>query len=67
VRYFGQWAEPDVEHLRSLLRWLYEHRDDAARMGMLASARVHCAWTWDRAAEQLRNDLDTLANGLSPA
>jgi glycosyltransferase involved in cell wall biosynthesis len=67
VRYFGKWAEPDVTHLRSLLRWLYEHRDDAARMGMLASARVHCAWTWDRAAEQLRNDLDTLANGLSPA
>jgi glycosyltransferase involved in cell wall biosynthesis len=67
VRYFGQWAEPDVTHLRTLLRWLYEYRDDAGRMGKLAAERVHRAWTWDRAAEQLRNDLDLLANGLSPA
>lgn len=67
VRYFGQWAEPDEAHLRSLLRWLYEHRNDAAHMGRLAAARVHRAWTWDRAAAQLRDDLDLLASGLSPA
>src|SRR5439155_8208303 len=30
VRYFGRWAEPDYEHLRHLLRWLYEHPDEAA-------------------------------------
>lgn len=67
VRYFGQWAEPDLPHLRWLLRWLYEHRDDAARMGKLAAERVHSAWTWDRAALQLRHDLDLLASGVSPA
>ena len=33
VRYFGEWAEPDVGHLRTLLRWLYEHRTEAVRMG----------------------------------
>ncbi|MGH2618863.1 MAG: glycosyltransferase family 4 protein, partial [Thermomicrobiales bacterium] len=67
VRYFGQWAEPDVEHLRSLLRWLYEHRDEAAQMGRMASARAHRDWTWDRVAAQLRDDLDLLASGVSPA
>jgi hypothetical protein len=67
VRYFGQWAEPDEGHLRSLLRWLYEHQDDAAHMGKLAAARVHRHWTWDHAATQLRDDLDLLASGLSPA
>lgn len=67
VRYFGEWAEPDVEHLRSRLRWLYEHREDATRMGRLASARVHRDWTWDRVGGQIRDDLDLLASGISPA
>jgi glycosyltransferase involved in cell wall biosynthesis len=67
VRHFGQWAEPEVGHLRSLMRWLYEHRDEAARMGLRAAARVHRDWTWDRAAAQLRDDLDLLAGGVSPA
>jgi glycosyltransferase involved in cell wall biosynthesis len=65
VRYFGEWAEPDIDHLRSLLRWLYEHRDEAAAMGQHASARIHREWTWDRAATQLRADLDLLASGVS--
>jgi glycosyltransferase involved in cell wall biosynthesis len=67
VRHFGEWAEPDVDHLRALLRWLYEHRDEAAKMGRKAAARVHRDWTWQRAAAQLRDDLDLLASGVSPA
>jgi glycosyltransferase involved in cell wall biosynthesis len=66
VRYFGEWAEPDVDHLRTLLRWLSEHRTEAARMGRLASARAHHDWTWDHAAARLRADLDLLARGVSP-
>src|SRR5581483_11549090 len=31
VRHFGQWAEPDIDHLRTLLRWLYDHPSEAAR------------------------------------
>jgi glycosyltransferase involved in cell wall biosynthesis len=66
VRYFGQWAAPDLDHLRSLLRWLYEHRGEAAQMGQRASARVHRSWTWNRVAAQLRDDFDLLASGISP-
>jgi glycosyltransferase involved in cell wall biosynthesis len=66
VRYFGEWAEPDLDHLRTLLRWVFEHRGEAARMGRMASARVHRDWTWDRAAARLRADLDLLARGVSP-
>ena len=66
VRFFGQWAEPDYEHLRSLLRWIYEHPQEAMRMGQLASARAHCDWTWDRVAHQLRDDCDLLARGVTP-
>jgi glycosyltransferase involved in cell wall biosynthesis len=67
VRYFGKWAEPDREHLRRLLRWLYEHREDGKRMGRVAAARVHRDWTWNRAAVKLRDALDLLARGISPA
>src|SRR5205807_6779556 len=30
VAYRGQWAQPDYEHLRSLMRYLYEHPEVAA-------------------------------------
>jgi glycosyltransferase involved in cell wall biosynthesis len=59
--YDGQWAEPDYEHLRYLMRWLYEHPDEAALAGRVASEHVHRSWTWDRAVEQLCHDLDQLA------
>jgi glycosyltransferase involved in cell wall biosynthesis len=67
VRYFGEWAEPDEEHLRELLRRLYEHPEEARDKGRQASARVHEVWTWQRAGRQVRDDLDLLAAGVSPA
>jgi glycosyltransferase involved in cell wall biosynthesis len=67
VRYFGRWAEPEEEHLAGLMRWLYEHPAEARVKGRQASARIHAYWTWDRAAHQLRDDLDQLATGASPA
>jgi glycosyltransferase involved in cell wall biosynthesis len=60
-RYFGQWAEPDYEHLRYLLRWLYEHPGKAAEMGRLAAARVRENWSWERIARQFVHDLDEVA------
>ncbi len=66
-RFDGQWAEPDEAHLRHLLRWVYENRDEAAAMGQRAAARVRRNWTWDGAAQTLRDDLDALAAGFSPA
>lgn len=61
TRYFGQWAEPDVDHLRALLRWVYEHPSEAANMGRAASRRVHRDWTWDRVAADLERHLDAAA------
>jgi glycosyltransferase involved in cell wall biosynthesis len=65
-RYFGEWAEPDEEHLRTLMRWIYEHRAEARAMGLRASARVHADWTWDRVIRQLVADLEIIAAGASP-
>lgn len=63
TRYFGKWAEPDVDHLRVLMRWVYEHPVEAAAMGRSASIRVHRDWTWDRVAADLERHLDAAAIG----
>jgi glycosyltransferase involved in cell wall biosynthesis len=60
VTYYGHWAEPDYEHLRHLMRWLYEHREEAAQMGRRAAGRVRERWTWDRVAKQFVEDLDAM-------
>jgi len=61
IHYRGEWAEPSEEHLRELLRWLYEHPRQAAEMGARAAARVRRDWSWDTPARQIRDDLDELA------
>lgn len=64
VSYHGAWAEPDYEHLRELMRDLYEQPGRAREMGARAAARIRRDFTWARVARQLRIDLDVLA-GLS--
>jgi glycosyltransferase involved in cell wall biosynthesis len=66
MRLFGRWAEPSYEHLRSLLRLVYDRREEALAKGRRASARVHANWTWERIARQLVADLDLIARGVSP-
>ena len=47
------WAEPDPEHLRSLLREIYENRDEAARRGASAAREMAERWTWERSARKI--------------
>ena len=61
VRYHGLWAEPDHEHLRAIMRYLYEHPREGETKGRAAAGRVRRDWTWDRVAAQLIGDLDDLA------
>ncbi len=61
VRYHGRWAEPDYEHLRHLMRWLFEHPDVAAERGKVAADRVRERWDWDRVARQICRDCDEIA------
>ena len=63
VRYHGLWAEPDHEHLRALMRHLYEHPGEGETKSRAAAERVRRDWTWDRVAAQLVGDLNELARG----
>jgi len=51
------WAEPDVEHAAELMRWIYENRDDAKRMGERASGDVKKCMDPDAAAEKVKERL----------
>lgn len=62
-RFYGKWAEPDYDHLRYLMRRVYEHPEEAREKGRLASERVREDWTWDKMASQIIHDLDVVAQG----
>ncbi|MCX7848133.1 MAG: glycosyltransferase [bacterium] len=49
-----KWAEPDVDHLRYLLRYVYEHQDEARQKGQQAAADVAARWTVWHAAERIK-------------
>ncbi|MEW6772172.1 MAG: glycosyltransferase [Bacillota bacterium] len=45
-----RWARPSVEHLRQLMRYVFEHREEARRKGRKARKDVEEKWTWEKAA-----------------
>jgi GT2 family glycosyltransferase len=51
------WAEPDPDHLRSLLRHVYEHPEEARAKGLAAAGEVAATLTWDHAAARVRDRL----------
>lgn len=52
------WADPDPEHLASLLRHVFENRDEAAAKGRRAAAEVASRWTWAHATARMRARLE---------
>lgn len=47
------WAEPSYEHLRALMRRVYENREEARQKGARASAEALGRWTWRHSAEKI--------------
>jgi GT2 family glycosyltransferase len=56
------WADPDPEHLRHLLRAVYEDRDEARRRGQAAAAEMAARWTWGSTAAKIAARLDAIAD-----
>ncbi len=48
-----QWADPDEEHLSYLMRYVFEHQEEAKEKGMHASEVALNSWTWDNAADKI--------------
>lgn len=47
------WAEPSYECLRSLMRRVYENREEARLKGSRAAAEVLRKWTWRHSVEKI--------------
>lgn len=56
---WGEWAQPDLDHLAHLLRFVYEHREATRAKGERARAAAR-RWSWDRAARIALRHLDDL-------
>jgi GT2 family glycosyltransferase/glycosyltransferase involved in cell wall biosynthesis len=52
-----RWADPDIEHLRYLMRYVYEHPMEAREIGAKAAAEVATKWTWAHATDRIMERL----------
>jgi GT2 family glycosyltransferase len=57
-----RWADPDPEHLRHLLRHVYENRDEARGRGAAAAREMSERWTWENSARRIESRLRELAS-----
>ncbi|MGH9441857.1 MAG: glycosyltransferase, partial [Thermoanaerobaculia bacterium] len=57
-----RWADPDPEHLRFLLREVYENRAEASRRGAAAASEVAAKWSWDESARRIVERLDAISS-----
>jgi GT2 family glycosyltransferase len=55
-----RWADPDPEHLRYLLRWVFEHQPEARRVGAAAAQEVARRWTWQATAQAIVRRLEAI-------
>jgi len=55
-----RWAQPSYEHLRYLMRWVFEHQDEARLIGQRAAADAAAKWTWKNAAEAIIKSVSNL-------
>lgn len=59
----GLWAKPDPKHLVYLLRYVYEHRDEAKAKGKQGQLEVCEHFSWDRAAKRMADRLAEIGGG----
>lgn len=48
-----RWAQPSYEHLRALMRWVYEHQAEARAIGDRAAQDAARLWSWESAASKM--------------
>jgi glycosyltransferase involved in cell wall biosynthesis len=57
-----RWAQPSYEHLRYLMRFIFENQAEAARRGRLAAEDALRDWTWGHAADRIIERLEAIGN-----
>ncbi len=57
-----RWADPDPDHLRALLREVYENRGAARLRGQAAAVEVAAKWSWEASARRIVERLDAISS-----
>lgn len=55
------WANPSYEHLRYLMRWVFEHQKDARAIGQRAAHDAATRWTWGHATQKMIKNISSKA------
>lgn len=55
-----QWADPEEEHLIELMKYVYEHQEEAKLKGLYAAKEVKEKWTWNMTANKIINRLNNI-------
>jgi glycosyltransferase involved in cell wall biosynthesis len=56
---FG-WAQPSYEHLRAMMRYVFEHPEEAQAKGRRAAEEAHAKWSWDQSAAKIIERLEMI-------
>jgi glycosyltransferase involved in cell wall biosynthesis len=51
------WAEPSVSHLKKLMRYVFEHRDEAKAIGLVAHQQIKKQLSWNKISQKIINRL----------
>jgi GT2 family glycosyltransferase len=54
------WADPSYEHLRHLLRWVYENQEEANAVGVRAAKDAYASWTWSDSARKIEERISKI-------
>jgi len=58
------WAEPDIEHASELMRWVFEHRDEARALGEKGLEYVRGHHSAESVGKRIKARLDDLVRSL---
>jgi glycosyltransferase involved in cell wall biosynthesis len=62
----SRWAEPSVEHLRSLMRQVFENRAEAKQKGQKAREHIAVNYSRERVAQQVKERLEAIFGQIGP-
>lgn len=55
-----RWAEPNVEHLRELMRYVFNHRQEAKARASVGTQEMYRLWDWDLIIERWVHEFQRL-------
>jgi len=61
IGFSHRWAEPDIDHLAQLMRYVYENPEEARERGIKGMEYLHRNFTWRQSAEKMLKRLEVVS------